>query len=213
LKILVITPHPDDEVIAMGGTIKKLSKTNHLELLVISEGASSQYSDPKMIKIRHDACLRSSKLLGIRNVTFLDFPDMKLDTIPHIELNKSIEKFLNKFKPSVVYTSPNHDLNLDHQKVFESTLVATRPLSSSVKKLFTYELPGFTKTPYHPNTFVDIDKYFKTKIQAFKFYKSEINSFPHPRSIISIENLAIFRGIQSGLKKAEAFSLIHQIDA
>tara|TARA_B100000029_G_scaffold327175_1_gene319609 strand:- start:1306 stop:1944 length:639 start_codon:yes stop_codon:yes gene_type:complete len=212
LKILVITPHPDDEVIGMGGTIKKLGKTNHIELLVISEGATSQYSDKNMIKVRHNACLRSSKLLGIRNVTFLDFPDMQLDTIPHIKLNKSIEKFLSKFKPEVVYTSPNHDLNLDHQKVFESTLVATRPISSSVKKLFTYELPGFTRTPYNPNTFVDISKYFETKIKAFKFYKSEINPFPHPRSIKSLENLAVYRGIQSGLKKAEAFELIRKID-
>jgi len=212
LKILVITPHPDDEVIAMGGTIKKFSKNNHVELLVISEGATSQYSDKKMIKVRHDACLRSSKLLGIRKVTFLDFPDMQLDTISHIKLNKSIEKFLSKFKPVVVYTSPNHDLNLDHQKVFESTLVATRPISSSVKKLFTYELPGFTKIPYQPNTFVDIEKSFQTKIKAFKFYKSEINPFPHPRSIKSLENLAIYRGIQSGLKKAEAFELIRNID-
>ncbi len=212
MKILVITPHPDDEVIAMGGTIKKLSKTNHIELLVISEGATSQYSDKKMIKVRHDACLRSSKLLGIRNVTFLNFPDMQLDTISHIELNKSIEKFMSKFKPKVVYTSPNHDLNLDHQKVFESTLVATRPISSSVKKLFTYELPGFTKTPYNPNTFVDVSKSFEIKIKAFKFYKSEINPFPHPRSIKSLENLAVYRGIQSGLKKAEAFELIRKID-
>jgi len=212
LKILVITPHPDDEVIAMGGTIKKLSKMNHIELLVISEGATSQYSDKKMIKVRHTACLRSSKLLGIRNVTFLDFPDMKLDTISHVELNKSIEKILSKFKPTIVYTSPNHDLNLDHQKVFESTLVATRPISSSVKKLFTYELPGFTKTPYQPNTFVNIEKFFETKIKAFKFYKTEINPFPHPRSTKSLENLAIYRGIQSGLKKAEAFELIRNID-
>ncbi len=212
MKILVITPHPDDEVIAMGGTIKKLSKTNHIELLVISEGATSQYSDKKMIKVRHDACLRSSKLLGIRNVTFLNFPDMQLDTISHIELNKSIEKFMSKFKPKVVYTSPNHDLNLDHQKVFESTLVATRPISSSVKKLFTYELPGFTKTPYNPNTFVDVSKSFEIKIKAFKFYKSEINPFPHPRSTKSLENLAVYRGIQSGLKKAEAFELIRKID-
>ena len=56
----MISAHPDDEVIGMGATIKKLSRTNKIWLCVISEGASSQYSNKKMIKIRRDACKKSS---------------------------------------------------------------------------------------------------------------------------------------------------------
>ena len=44
-------------------------------------------------------------------------------------------------------------------------------------------------------------------------YKSEIEKFPHPRSLQSIENMAIMRGIESGLMKAEAFNLVHQINS
>ena len=43
-------------------------------------------------------------------------------------------------------------------------------------------------------------------------YKSEIMKFPHPRSLMAIENLAIQRGVESGLKKAEAFQLIRSIE-
>ena len=50
------------------------------------------------------------------------------------------------------------------------------------------------------------------KIKAFKHYTTEIKKFPHPRSIESIKNLAIHRGIESGLKKAEAFTLIRSIN-
>ena len=46
---------------------------------------------------------------------------------------------------------------------------------------------------------------------AFRKYVSEIEKFPHPRSFESIENLAIKRGIESGLKKSEAFQLIRSI--
>ena len=42
-------------------------------------------------------------------------------------------------------------------------------------------------------------------------YDTEIEKFPHPRSITSIENLSIQRGIESGLENAEAFTLIKKI--
>ena len=163
-----------------------------------------------MIKIRKESCKKSGKILGISSYTFLNFPDMKLDTIPHLEINRELEKIIKKINPKIVYTTPNSDLNKDHQKVFESTLVITRPQSSNVKQVLSYEFPGKKSVPYNPNVFEDITKQFEFKIKAFKMYKSEIENFPHPRSLKAIENIAIMRGIESGLKKAEAFNLIHQ---
>ena len=211
MNILVIAAHPDDEVLGMGGTIKKLSNKNQINLCVVSEGATAQYTDEKMIKIRKESCKKSSKILGIKKITFLDFPDMRLDTIPHLELNKSLEQVVSKTKPEIVFTTPSHDLNKDHQIVFESTLIATRSISSSVKEILSYELPGAVKTPFLNNRYVGITKEINYKINAFKMYKSEIKKFPHPRSIKAIENLAIQRGVESGLKNAEAFEIIKSI--
>jgi len=211
MNILIIAAHPDDEVLGMGGTIKKYSKKNKVFLCVVSEGASAQYPDKKMIKIRNEACKKSSKILGITKIEFLDFPDMKLDTIPHLELNQNIEKIISKVKPKLVFTTPNNDLNKDHAIVFESTLVVTRPNSSSVKKLLSYEIPGYTKKPFEPNVYEEISKTLRYKINAFNCYKSEIKKFPHPRSIETIKNLVKIRGMESGLKNAEAFNLIRSI--
>lgn len=211
MNILIVGAHPDDEVLGMGGTIKKLSKNHKIHLCVVSEGASAQYLDKKMIKIRRDACIKAGKYLGISEFIFLDFPDAKLDTIPQLEINKELEKNISKFKPKIVYTCPSNDLMKDHQKVHECTLVATRPMSSHVKQIICYEIPGITRVPFNPNIFVKIDKEFSFKKKAFSMYKTEIMQFPHPRSFKSIENLAIFRGIESGLKKAEAFQLIKEI--
>jgi len=212
MKILIIAAHPDDEVLGMGATIKKLSYKNHIHLCVVSEGATAQYKNEKMIQVRKESCKKSSKILGISDITFLDFPDMLLDSIPHLKINRSLEELITRIKPDVIYTTPNNDLNKDHQIVFESTLVAARPLSSTVKEILSYELPGLKKTPFTPNVYVNITKQITYKIKAFKMYKSEIEPFPHSRSIKAIENLAIQRGIESGLHRAESFLLVRKIE-
>ena len=210
MKILVIAPHPDDEVLGMGGTIKKLSKKNKIILCVVSEGATAQYKDKKMIKVRRDSCKKTAKILGISQTIFLDYPDMRLN-LSHLDINKKLEEIIEKYKPEIVYTAPKNDLNLDHQMVFNSTLVACRP-KSGVKQILCYEIQGNTKVPFVPNVFENIEKEFSYKIKGFKMYKSEIEEFPNSKSIIAIENLAILRGIESGFKKAEAFELIRFIN-
>ena len=210
MKILVIAPHPDDEVLGMGGTIKKLSKKNKIILCVVSEGATAQYKDKKMIKVRRDSCKKTAKILGISQTIFLDYPDMRLN-LSHLDINKKLEEIIEKYKPEIVYTAPKNDLNLDHQVVFSSTLVACRP-KSGVKQILCYEIQGNTKVPFVPNVFENIEKEFSYKIKGFKMYKSEIEEFPNPRSITAIENLAIQRGVESGTKKAEAFELIRVVN-
>ena len=210
MKILVIAPHPDDEVLGMGGTIKKLSKKNKIILCVVSEGATAQYKDKKMIKVRRDSCKKTAKILGISQTIFLDYPDMRLN-LSHLDINKKLEEIIEKYKPEIVYTAPKNDLNLDHQVVFSSTLVACRP-KSGVKQILCYEIQGNTKVPFVPNVFENIEKEFSYKIKGFKMYKSEIEEFPNPRSIAAIENLAIQRGVESGTKKAEAFELIRVVN-
>ena len=102
MNILITVAHPDDETVGMGGTIKKLSKNNKITLCVMSDGASAQYEDKKMIKIRQDSCKKAGKILGISKFHFLDFPDMKLDSIPHVEMNKALEKIVKKTNPKIL---------------------------------------------------------------------------------------------------------------
>jgi len=78
--------------------------------------------------------------------------------------------------------------------------------------VFSYEITGSTINGFLPTIFEDISKEFKYKIKSIKMYKSEIRSFPHPLSLKAIENLAIQRGIESGIKKAEGFEVIRVIN-
>ena len=211
MNILIIAAHPDDEVLGMGGTIKKRSKKNKIHLCVVTEGASAQYRNKNMIKIRKDSCIKSGKILGISTFDFLEFEDMKLDSIPSLKINQKLEKIIKKYKPEIIYTTPKNDLHKDHQIVFESSLVVSRPYSSKIKNIFAYEIPGIVKKSFTPTVYEDISKEISFKIKAFKIYESEIEKFPHPRSIKSIESLSLQRGMESGLKNAESFELIRSI--
>jgi len=196
----------------MGGTIKKLSKKNNIHLCILTDGAVFDSSGQKKILERKNACKNSGKILGISDYTFLDFPVMELESISHLEINRELEKIIKKFNPKIVYTTTRHDINKDHQMVFESTLVVTRPQPSNVKQVFSYETAGMTINRFSPTVFEGISKEFKYKIKSFRMYKSELRPFPHSRSLKAIENLAIQRGIESGIKKAEAFELIRSIN-
>jgi len=119
-----------------------------------------------------------------------------------------LKKIISKFKPKIVYTTPSNDISKDHLTIHECTLVATRPHTNNVKQVLSYEVPGPVKTTFTPNVYENISKEFPYKINAFKKYKSEIEKFPHYRSIEALEMLSKKRGIEAGFSKAEAFQLI-----
>ncbi len=221
MKILVLAAHPDDEVYGMGGTIAKLSDSgHHVYTLILTEGCSTQYSgNEEIIDIKKEEANLANEILGVKKVFFCDLPDMRLDSLDHVEINKNIEKYMEIIEPDIVFTHHNGDVNKDHRLIFESTLVATRPvLGSSVKKVYTYQVPSSTEwgaplenDVFIPNTFIDIERYTDKKRLAIEAYKSELRDFPHPRSVKAVQIYDQAAGIKVGLEYAEAFCLIRAI--
>ena len=112
-----------------------------------------------------------------------------------------------------------NDLNIDHQICFKAVITATRPKSKSfVKKIICYETPQVLisilqiKKIYSIQTYSLIFQNILKKLNLIKIYKSEIRTWPHPRSIKSIKNLAMYRGSQIGSKYAEAFIIIRELN-
>lgn len=217
-KILVIAPHPDDEVLGCGGTIIKYSKKgDEVYLCIVTKAYSPDWSE-EFLKNRPKEIEESNKILGIKKTYFLDFPTAKLDTVPQKELNGSILKIIKEIQPEILYIPHSGDLNKDHRLVFEATLVATRPTVTPVKKILSYETLSETERgailkPFVPNVYEDITETLNIKIKAMKVYKSELRQSPHPRSLEMIEALAKKRGSEVGFKLAEAFLLIREISS
>ena len=219
MKILVIAPHPDDEVLGCGGTIAKASDNgDDVYLCIVTKAYTPDWSE-EFIKNRPKEVKKSNQILGIKKTYFLDYPTVKLDTIPQKELNGSLVKIVNEIKPDIVYIPHKGDLNKDHKLVFSSAMVALRPVNSpQLKAIYAYETLSETEwnipsvdNLFVPNVWVDITNTIDTKIEAMKCYQSQLYDFPHTRSLEAIEVLSKFRGSTICVNNAESFMLIRSI--
>lgn len=221
MKVLVIAPHPDDEVLGCGGTIRKYSdKGSEVFLCIVTKPYTPDWSE-EYIKEKQKEIESSNEILKIKKTFFLDFPTVKLNTIPQKELNDSISKIIEEVKPEVIFMPFFGDINKDHQLVSESSMVAARPKpDSQIKKVFLYEVLSETEWTkpaqkieevFIPNSYEDISEFLEYKLKAMEFYKSELKEYPHPRSLEGIKILAQKRGMEVGLKYAEAFMTLREI--
>lgn len=230
-KILVVSAHPDDEIIGMGGTLKNLSQNSKINIIFLADGITARKAAghvnktnyeiteeiknkmKKEIKIRKKHAKNALKVLGVSNMKFLDMPDNELDTLPFLKIVKEVEKEIESFKPEIIFTHHHNDLNIDHRLAYEACITASRPIfGSSIKALISFEAISSTdwRKPYkfNPNLFIDISNELKFKLKALKEYKNEIQKFPHPRSTEAIEANARRWGSLSGSKASEAFEIV-----
>lgn len=219
LKILVVAPHPDDEVLGCGGTIiKHVGGGAEVYLCIVTKAYPPEWSEDE-IKIRKEEVLRVNEVLGIKKTYFLDLPTVKLDTMPQKVLNDHISRCVREVEPQIVYTSHRGDVNQDHRLVFQATMVAVRPVpGGTVKKVLCYELLSssewaapFVENAFIPNVYVDISEAVETKLKAMSLYKTELKEYPHPRSLEAISALAKVRGSTIGVNAAEAFMLVREM--
>jgi len=221
-RVLCVVAHPDDEVLGVGGTLALHAEAgSEVIVLILSEGESAQYPNGIQGAPSRDECARAcGKELGVTTVLLERFPDMRLDTIPLIDIVHCIEQVIARYKPTVVYTHHGGDANSDHLVTFRATYAACRPMTPSgrlVKRLLTFETPSSTdqapQTGSHlftPATFVDIEPVWKKKLAALACYPTEMVGGIHPRSYEYIEALARMRGGYAGYRFAEAFVSVRE---
>ena len=224
-RLLVVAAHPDDEILACGGTLARaLSEGAEVCVLFLGEGVSARFPfgsyDSETFREesnhRTESAKNALRILGISNAIFGDRYCCQFDTLPQITLTKEIEAIMDQFRPTILFTHNPSEVNIDHRLTYEAVEAACRPTRSFIPfQIYTFELicsGNWTfETTFKPNVFVDVTAFWEKKIAAWHCYAGEARPFPFPRSDVGLETLAHYRGMQVAIDKAEAFRLMRAV--
>lgn len=219
--VAVVVAHPDDEVLAFGGTIARhAAKGDRVRILFLATGLTSRgrTDDAALAALRSQAGA-AAEILGAEPPEFADFPDNRMDSVALLDVVKAVEDFLEPSFPAVIFTHHAGDLNVDHGVCARAVLTAARPLPGrSAPRLYAGEVLSSSDYAdpddrFAPNTYVDIAEHLEAKKRALALYTDEVRPFPHPRSEAAVEHLARLRGSESGLEAAEGLRLIRAVFA
>lgn len=219
MRIVVVAPHPDDEVLGCGGVMARhAADGDEVFVVVATRGAPELYSEDSIEQTRDEA-RQAHAILGVCETRFLDFPAPKLDVTPGHLIADALAKQFRELQPERVYLPHHGDMHSDHGRVYHATLVAARPLAScSVRQLLCYETlsetewaPPIASEVFYPTVFVDIAAHLPKKLQAMQCFASQLKPAPNPRSLEAIEALARYRGSTVSVHAAEAFVLVRDV--
>lgn len=215
-RLLVIAPHPDDEVLGAGGTIARFA-ANGGEATILTVAAHMPPLYPKEVHQQTVAEARKAHaLLGVRESIFLDKPALFLAQTPAHELNGQIVDVVKRVAPDVLLV-PYYDRHTDHRVIFDACMVAARPVGAGklVGLVAAYETLSEThwnaphiEPNFTPTWVVDITDFIDRKIEAMCCYESQIHAFPAPRSVEALRALALFRGSQAGFGYGEGYHVL-----
>lgn len=220
MRILVVAPHPDDELLGCGGTLLRYASEGATIAWLIVTGMKESYGwDRKRVSDRAGEIKKVQKGLGVKtkNLYQLDFPPAELDSLPLSKVVDKISNVFSDFKPDEIFLPHPGDVHSDHRICFDAAMACTKWFRYPfIKKIFTYETISETDAsldltrPFQPTVFFEISDTLERKWELLTVYKSETKGFPFPRSEKAIKALAYIRGSQAGYEAAEAFCLLRE---
>ena len=218
MKYLVVVAHPDDEVLGAGATIHKLIKEgNKVAVAIMSSDADARANISETLD---DDNQHAMDILGVTTIYKENFPNIKMNTVPHLKLVQFVEKCIVDFEADVIITHHPSDTTNDHVMTSYAVQAASRLFQrrsdiNELKELLYMEVPSatdwsldYSSNRFQPNCYIEIgEEGIETKIKALSSYKGVMRPYPHPRSSESIKSLAALRGSESGCNYAEAFQI------
>ncbi len=163
----------------------------------------------------------ATNYVGVGKKYDATFPNIEMNTVPHLKLVQFIESAIRESEPDIVITHHPADTNNDHLQTSMACQEAIRlfqrqPTVKPVKEFWYMEVPSCSEWAindamnlFRPNCYVEVGQDgVEAKCKALSRYRGVMRPYPHPRSVEYITGLAAMRGSQWGCKYAEAFQVV-----
>lgn len=223
MRTLIVAPHPDDELLGCGGTLlRRVTEGGVVGWLLMTALTEEQGWSAERIHERTREINQVREGLRIESVHFygLNVPTTELDQIPMTKLVGNISAVFSDFEPDEILLPHPGDVHSDHRVTFDAASACIKWFRyPSIKRVLTYETLSETdfginpvQKSFVPNLFVDITEQLDLKLKLLGVYKSELGLHPFPRSVDSLRSLAMLRGAQIGVRSAEAFQILKQVE-
>lgn len=220
MKYLLVVAHPDDEVLGAGASIWKWTRNGDVvDVAIMCTEARARAFRPEDEELTNHLD-QSAGFLGICQKYEATFPNIEMNTVPHLKLVQFIESAILESRPDIIITHHPADTNNDHLQTSMACqeairLFQRRPGVKRVREFWYMEVPSCTEWAinpafnlFNPNCYVEVGKEgVDAKIKALGMYRGVMRPYPHPRSEEYIAGLAIVRGGQWGVCYAEAFQV------
>lgn len=220
-RYLLVTAHPDDELLGAGATMCKAAENgDEVYICVLNHVISTR--DEDLVAI-----MRSGyQSIGIKDYMVGSFKCGGFGNEYHWTLVRFIEKAIQKFRPTDVITHHPADVNYDHYITSAACQEAVRlpqrqiGYDQKIKRFSFMEIQSSTDfslnpswQPFMPNHYVAVsDAHLQKKVDALALYNGVLRPSPFPRCERNIKALAAIRGSESGVLNAEAFQIAFSIE-
>lgn len=204
--VLVIAPHPDDEVAACGGMV--LSHTDAgdpVSVLFLTDGARGSWKegdDPDYVSLREREARAACAFQGTREPTFLSFPDGALRADD--ALVRAIAAEIERTSPEVIYCPSFLEIHNDHHQAARALLLAVASVAADPLLMF-----GEIGAPVAANVLVDVTPVLERKVEAFGYYASQLEANDY---VPPLRGLARYRTVNiddPAIRHAEAYLAGH----
>ena len=183
--VLVLAPHPDDEVFGCAGSIMQhVSQNDSVQVVIITDGSAATIhpntdSRIKYIETRQQESLKAAQVLGYSTLEFWGITDRTLECNDNL-----IERLVNYIKEkqiSLVYAPSVMEIHPDHYALAMSAVETVRRCGESVS-LSMYEIG----MPLHPNILLDITNTLERKREAMNCFVSQLALQDYSRHILGL---------------------------
>lgn len=167
--VLVLAPHPDDEVIGCGGSMELLKKNKSLiQVVYLSNGIPNKGEEiNKQILKRKQEAIQLNQYKNFNTPIFFDLETRKIE-FNYPEKIKELKKLISQIKPNLIFIPFVIDRVNDHQFANKLLYHALKDISTENCFIYSYQVSNFIKL----NSYADITNVFSSKVEMMEFYKS-----------------------------------------